>query len=113
MGGRGNAAVRNSRFSVPAESYGIRSIEAQSIERLVQEAIENKYDEDGTSLETNIKPKDRDRLAQSISEAFQNSLNWDVEVSIRRKTEAGTRSRLKDGGTKGKITYTVISYKKK
>lgn len=114
MGGRGNAAKRNStKFSVSAESYGITNSEAREIETFVQAGIENGYKEDGTSLITNIKPKDRDRLAQSISEAFKNSLGWNIDVSIRRKTEGGTRSRLKDGGIKGKTVYTVISYKRR
>lgn len=113
MGGRGNGGARNSGFSISAESYGISSSEAESIKSFVKSGIEQKYEEDGTSIEANIKPKDRDRLAQSISEAFKNSLGWNVDVSVRRKTEGGTRSRLKNGGMKGKTVYTVISYERR
>lgn len=117
MGGRGNGGVRNtastySRFMISAESYGISNSEATAIERFINAAIDSKYEEDGDSIITNIKPKDRDRLAEAISQEFESRLGWSIDVRIGRKVEGGTRSRLKNGGMHGKTVYTTISYRR-
>lgn len=115
MGGRGTNGNRNTaaRFTISADSYGITDSEAKSIENFVIAAVENRFEDDGDSIATNIKPKDRERLAQSIANTFKKSLGWDVDVSIRRKTEGGNISKLRGGGKVGKTIWTVISYKKR
>lgn len=115
MGSIGNSGNRNVavKFTVSADSYGITDSEAKSIENFVTAAVENRYEDDGDSIATNIKPKDRERLAQSIADTFKNALGWNVDVSIRRKTEGGNTSRLRGGGKVGKTVWTAISYRKR
>lgn len=117
MGGRGNSGNRNSgssdtKFTISAEGYGISTSEARDIEKFVNAAIDSRYEEDGDSIITNIKPKDRERLAEAISQEFESRLGWSVDVRIGRKVEGGTRSRLKNGGMQGKTVYTTISYRR-
>jgi len=99
------------KLYIDPDEYKIHKVDAEALENFLRNAADAGYDEDSTSLDTNITKKNREKLAEYIQNFFKEQLGWTVQVNIRRKVEAGNRSKLKNGGSTGKIYWTVISYK--
>lgn len=117
MGGRGNSGSRNSSqpFSLSAVNLKMEPRDIKDLERDVNDIIRPPfYDQDTISVfSRNIPSSDRDKISQSITAYIKANTGYDVDVRIYRKVEAGSRSRLRGGGSKGKTYWTYIDYRRK
>lgn len=111
-GAKGKKGGGGGSRSFDTKSIGINVDDstARNIDTFVNRSIQGKFTGDATSFEANISPNDRQKLSAAIQKQFKSNLGWNVDVNIRRRAEAGTRSRIRGGGKKGKTYYTTISY---
>ena len=112
-GKKGGGGGGSKSFDTKSTGINVDDSTAREIDSFINGSMQEKYPGDASSFEANISPNDRRKLSTAIQEQFKNNLGWNVDVDIRRRAEAGTRSRLRGGGKKGKTYYTIISYEKR
>lgn len=115
MGGNGAKSKKgggggSKSFDTKSTGINVDDSTAREIDTFVNRSIQGKFTGDSSSFEANISPNDRRRLSSAIQEQFKKNLGWNVDVNIKRRADAGTSSRLRGGGKKGKTYYTIISY---
>lgn len=118
MGGNGSKGKKgggggSKSFDTKSTGINVDDSTARNIDAFVNRGIQGKFTGDATSFEANISSNDRQKLSTAIQGQFKSNLGWNVDVNIRRRAEAGTRSRLRGGGKKGKTYYTTISYERR